>query len=102
MKIQTDPVPDGVIISVYTAYLVKGKKATRYQLPQSVSREIISFDRGSKFYAGEYSLKVPSVPLGPQRRTGRSHGSGTGSGLKRPHHLTKGIRSVLGSKGSAE
>lgn len=36
---------DGVLISVSTAYLVKGKKATRFQLPPSVSREVVSFDR---------------------------------------------------------
>ena len=57
---------DGVIISVHTAYLVKGNRAVRYELPQRVAREIISFDRGAKFYAGDYELKVPQTPLGFQ------------------------------------
>lgn len=43
---------DGVIISVKTAYLIKGNKATRYKVPESVSREVVSFDRGSQFESG--------------------------------------------------
>ncbi len=40
---------DGVIIAVSTAYIVKGKKAIRYKVPESVAREIVSFDRDSYF-----------------------------------------------------
>lgn len=94
---------DGVIISVHTAYLVKGTEAVRYQLPQRIAREIISFDRGAKFYAGDYSLNVPQTPLGPRgAKRGGGHQGGAGSGLRRPKHLTKGIRSVLGSKHDSE
>src|ERR1700690_1730496 len=50
---------DGVIISVNTAYIIKGKKAKRYKLPESVSREVISFDRNGGFSPGEYHLRPP-------------------------------------------
>lgn len=50
---------DGVVISRKRAYLVKDGKATRYELPESVSREVVSFDRNAGFAAGEYQLSVP-------------------------------------------
>src|SRR5947209_11513354 len=43
---------DGVIISRATAYIIKGKTATRFKLPNSVSREIVSFDRNAGFDEG--------------------------------------------------
>src|SRR5437660_9472630 len=36
---------DGVIISVKTAYVVKGKRAIRYKLLETTAREVVSFDR---------------------------------------------------------
>src|SRR5215472_13398933 len=45
---------DGVIISRSTAYLVKGKTATRFALPASVAKEVVSFDRSGEFASGEY------------------------------------------------
>lgn len=51
---------DGAIVSLSVAYLIKGDVATRYVVPQAVSREIVSFDRAKKFEPGEYSLKAPS------------------------------------------
>lgn len=50
---------DDVIISRSMAYLIRGKTAVRYKLPENVSREIVAFDRGGKFAAGEYDLKKP-------------------------------------------
>src|SRR5271170_7718775 len=55
---------DGVIISITKAYVVHGKKAFRYDLPEAISREVISFDRGSGFSPGTYQLKEPARPLG--------------------------------------
>lgn len=88
---------DGVIISVKTAYLVKGTKAIRYLVPESVSREIVSFDRGSDFAPGDYKLIVPQVKLG-LKKNGKGHGPhGRPDGRTEPRHFTGGIRTVLGS-----
>ena len=92
---------DGVLISMGTAYLVKGKKATRFHMTQRASREIVSFDRGSGFAAGEYELRRP----GPSSRLGmragrtlspsRNHES---SGIRKRHLRTTGVRTALGSE----
>lgn len=60
---------DGAIISLSAAYLIKGNKATRYRVPDSVTREIVSFDRSRKFEPGEYELYVPTqYRLGTKRK----------------------------------
>jgi hypothetical protein len=86
---------DGVIISIRTAYLIKDKKATRYTLPDSVTREIVSFDRGGGFMPGEYEMRKPRKG----QRLGEPGGhnkSRTGTGIKiRRHHFTSGIRTNL-------
>jgi hypothetical protein len=86
---------DGVIISVSTAYIVKGKTATRFKLGQSISREITSFDRKAGFAPGEYQLNAPSQQqkighgkLNPNRNHGRS-------GNSRFRHVTSDIRTNL-------
>lgn len=95
---------DGVIMSVSTAYLIKGDTATRYMVPESVSREITAFDRDALFEPGEYMLKAP----GKQNRLGagrhgtvpdKSSKAGNGNFAKRFRHKTEGIRASLGSKG---
>lgn len=50
---------DGAIISVRSAYIIKGDTAIRYRVPESVSREIVSFDRKGGFYAGTYKMNAP-------------------------------------------
>ena len=66
---------DGVIISINRAYLVKGKKARRFDLPPSVSREVVSFDRGAGFEAGEYELSrvAPGNRLDRPKHIGTAH-----------------------------
>lgn len=54
---------DGVIISRSTAYLVKGRTATRYHIPQRVAIEIVSFDRGGGFAPGDYELRTPRIKV---------------------------------------
>ncbi len=88
---------DGVIVSISTAYIIKGKTATRYSVPQHVQREIVSFDREAGFAEGNYRLvpKEPSnrldepKPTGPHKVTGK---------LRKTFHYTAGIRTVLGSE----
>jgi hypothetical protein len=88
---------DGAIISLSTAYLIKGDKAIRYAVPQSVQREIVSFDRAHDFSPGEYSLKKvqPGNRLGA-RRGGSDAGRDPTRKTKLPNkvHRTAGIRSL--------
>lgn len=87
---------DGAIISVAVAYLIDGKKAVRYRVPSSISREIVSFDRGQYFSPGTYHLLAPSSTerLGI-RRHGRPKAKPVRPGGKINRiHKTAGIRSL--------
>ncbi len=89
---------DGVIISRSVAYLVKGKQARRFKLPESVSREVVSFDRGASFAPVKYTLSAVPDSGKMNARTGRvDKRTGTGPSVpKRFRHLTAHVRSVLG------
>jgi len=83
---------DGVIIGLSRSYIIKGKKATRYQTPDSVARELVSFDRHQDFAPGVYSLS----PISPS-----SHKpSGTPSSGTNPrpivHKRTVRVRTLKG------
>lgn len=86
---------DGAIISLAIAYLVDGNKATRYRVPGSVSREIISFDRGQYFAPGTYNLLAPvSTEKLSVIRSQRAHPpKKTGVPTARMHKTT-GIRTL--------
>lgn len=94
---------DGVIMSVSTAYLIKGNVATRYKVPEAISREITAFDRDAVFEPGEYQLKaIPeSIRLGSAKGPApkSSPKSGNGNLSKKFRHKTEGIRASIGSKG---
>jgi hypothetical protein len=90
----------GVIIAKSTAYLVKVRTATRYEVPTSVQKEIVAFDRGAEFAIGAYQLR-------PFSKTGRlgKHNHGRSDGGNGPHtdtahkrfrHITEGVRASLG------
>ena len=72
-------------------------------MPEAVSREVVSFDRGSSFEAGEYKLKSPpkSARLGTYRgkdtRLTREN-TKTGGAAKRFVHHTANIREGIGAK----
>jgi hypothetical protein len=92
---------DGVIISVKTAYLVVGTVALRYRLGESVSREVISFDRTGVFSPGNYRLLKPQGG----HKLGEKGGNRPAKKNKKrvgPYHITDGIRAVLGSRYAAE
>jgi hypothetical protein len=88
---------DGVMVSMNTAYVIYGKKALRYKVPESVTREIVSFDRNAGFAPGIYLLNKPSdrQKLGaqPSGRSGKSGGNKI-----RMRHVTTGIRTILGTR----
>jgi hypothetical protein len=86
---------DGVIIGIKTAYLIKGKVATRYNLGESTSREIVSFDRNGGFFDGNYDLMPPEMELGSYKPTGPKVTTGNKRRIK---HFTKGIRSFIHTK----
>lgn len=90
----------GVIVSIKTVYVIQKEGATRYQLPESVSREIVSFDRKGGFADGEYTLKAPTsghrlgARQGREFSPSREHGD---KGVRRQtrKHYTTGIRAML-------
>ncbi len=87
---------DGAIINVTSAYVIKGDIATRYSLPESISREIVSFDREAGFEPGDYHLHTPppSGKLGNPKRTGsRTYAKGNGKTVP-AYHFTEGVRRV--------
>lgn len=89
---------DGVIVSATRAYLVKGKIATRYDLPMSVQKEIVSYDRSERFEPGSYQLSriAQSDRFESQRErsaANRIARKKNGKNKGNQHHTT-GIRSV--------
>lgn len=87
---------DGAIISMARAYLVKGNVATRYQVPQAVQREIVSFDRHADFAPGEYVL---GPVLGETNKLGNMTAGKAKKYRQRPAtrgkaHRTSGIRAL--------
>lgn len=97
---------DGVIISINRAYVVKGKRAYRYNVPRSVAREVVVFDRGGQFEAGTYRLEaIPSYQrIGTKKHGARRNGSGSSHNgnlakrFKKYQHKTENIRATLGTK----
>jgi len=81
---------DGAIISTSAAYLVDGKKATRYSVPLNVAKEIIAFDRGAGFEPGEYQLVKPYPSVLTKRKKQGHKGRDTGTIRSR----RKSLRSV--------
>lgn len=57
-------------------YLLKDRTWVRYMTPASLRTEIVAFDRGGNFEAGDYELKPPAPstrlgfykPTGPKKR----------------------------------
>jgi hypothetical protein len=87
---------DGAIISLSTAYVIKGKKAMRFKVPARIAREIVSFDRSHRFQPGDYKLNAPrgSTRLGSHKPTGPHVGTKNGKETKQRRHFTQGIREL--------
>lgn len=88
---------DGVVISRAVAYLVKDDVATRYLVPEMVTREIVAFDRGGKFEPGTYKLYQPHEAIKLNRERKAPNGP-RNKKRQAPHRLTANIRSVLGAE----
>lgn len=91
----------GMVVSPTTAYVVKHDKAIRFQLPPSVQKEIVSFDRGGGFAEGNYELHRPAKSNRIGARAGRELSPSRvhdNKGIRIFQHATTGIRAVLGGK----
>lgn len=90
---------DGVIISRNRAYLIKESTAVRYALPASVSREVVSFDRGAGFAEGVYALSRPPKHIS-KSKIPRVRGEQKDYERKFVH-TTSGIRAKIGNNSAA-
>ena len=90
---------DGVIMSRSIAYLIKDKVATRYAVPATLAREVVSFDRSGIFEAGSYHLSRPEHGLNHPQTPG-PHSQKAGNGREGMRHITANIRASLGSERS--
>lgn len=83
---------DAVIIGMSTSYIIKGKQAYRYATPESVAREIVSFDRHQDFAPGDYYL-TPKAPTGKFNSNYRHHKKGgTFKSARRLPHVSARVR----------
>ena len=79
---------DGAIIGLSSSYIIKGNKAVRFATPESVQREIVSFDRHQDFSPGDYRLvpKAKSVQFGVNKhKTGGRNKNAT----RKIHHSAR-------------
>ncbi len=81
--------PEAAVFSSRT-YLKEKDHWVRYITPEAVTREIISFDRGSEFEPGSYELKKPSK----MEKLGSHVGAKTGpkENKRKKYHLTANVR----------
>ncbi len=57
---------DSALVGLSYSYVIKGNKAVRFMTPQSVAREIVSFDRQHDFAPGNYHLAA--IPKSQRRK----------------------------------
>lgn len=80
-------------VAVYMSrtYVKDKDRWVRYVTPSAISREVTSFDRGSEFEPGDYTLKAPS----PSNRLGVHRGKTTRKTgkQKKQKHVTLNVRS---------
>jgi len=86
---------DGAIVATSAAYLVRGDTATRYKVPASVAREIVSFDRSGEFYPGTYWLDKPFHKLGAPGASGSNQRRAKPKPKAGFMQLRRGIRADL-------
>ena len=60
---------EGAVIGLSYSYLIKNQKAIRFKTPETVAREIVSFDRHHDFAAGSYKLSQVSPSGRLNRKT---------------------------------
>jgi len=79
-------------------YVEKPDRWVRFMTPESLSREIVAYDRkGKAFEPGEYRLRPPppTAKLGARYRAPGTHGKRTGKRrvhIARVRHVTENVR----------
>jgi hypothetical protein len=94
---------EGVIAAYFfrsCAWLEYADKMVRYTLPSSVQKEIVAFDRGTKFVPGTYQIsKVPKSNTKAELKKNKrdpKRNIPKGSKIKRGLvHRTEGVRNVV-------
>jgi hypothetical protein len=90
---------DGAIISKRSAYVIKGRKAIRYRVPERLTREEVAVDRGGSFQPGTYVLSHPHKGERlTERKTGKTHNKSNRTSPSFTPHLTEGMRTTLGGR----
>lgn len=72
-------------------YLKVGANWRRYEVDRALQSEIITFDRGGRFQAGDYALRKPTSTK--PAASSRSGNNGKHAKETRPRHVTLGVRS---------
>lgn len=85
---------DAAVIGISTSYIITGAVATRFKTPESIRREIVSFDRHHDFANGVYALTPPSPTGRLQGRPG-GHTPRASHAPKRVVHHTANIRKAI-------
>lgn len=87
---------DAAIIGLGAAYLIKGKIAVRYLVPQAIQREIVTFDRNKDFRSGNFTLRAPAGTerLGARGERIEPTGKRDASRTKKALHITQGVRKL--------
>ncbi len=86
---------DGVVVCLSTCYIIKGTHATRYKNNESISREVVSFDRKAGFEPGIYKF----AKISPTNKLGTNNGR-HGKGKEKAYppnfkpHKTENVRIV--------
>jgi hypothetical protein len=85
---------DGVIIGMSSSYVIRGNTAVRYHTPESVQREIVSFDRHQDFAPGDYYLlpKSPATRFENMREREKGRKGGKDKTAKRKVHMSARVR----------
>lgn len=89
---------DGVAIRLSDSFIVNGDTAIRFATPDTVKRELVSFDRHKDFAAGMYRLS-PARPEWARARAnlpchGGGHSPAGRNTNKAVHHRTVRVRTV--------
>lgn len=89
---------DGVMVFRTIAYFIKGDLATRFQLCETTTRELVALDRNGSVSPGYYKMVKPQSPLGRKKTKKRAPHTGIGESTRpqvltsTPLHETENIR----------
>lgn len=87
---------DGVIVAKSVAYVIHKNRATRFTLPEHVTREIISFDRNGGFEPGKYQMQPPDLGHRLGGYPKRPKKKGVSGRKRRKPTFTQNVRFSLG------